>query len=175
VNRTWKSALAGALVAPLLALCIVAPSAEAGSGLNTFYWSTSGYTVSSTSYRYSNMSGFVQALANSNGCPLTVDGIYGNQTTWYTAVFQNQIVGTNNGGVMNPSMWLAVQSAKDQWGFDRLGWGGAVDAYGTQYWGYYGGGASGAALGWNPFNSQWLFGFQGGVSPSRSVQLGLPA
>jgi hypothetical protein len=102
------------------------------------------------------MAGFVQALVNSNGCNLTVDGIYGNQTTWFTAGAQNGIVGWNNGGVMNPSMWYQFDFASSPVFGPRKINEYFVDGFGTQYWSYYGGNTT-AELGWNPIASQWLY------------------
>lgn len=131
---------------------------DAGSGLNTWKWGDAGITLSSSSYQYSNMSGLWQAVVNSNGCNIAVDGIYGNVTTWYTALFQNSIVGWNNGGVMSPAMLNFFHGATSVYGV-RLVYAGYTDGYGTQHYGYYGGfsGSSETRLGWNPISGQWLF------------------
>lgn len=154
VRRFGRSVVAIVLASTTFAVGV--ERAHAGSGLNQFAWSGPGLTVSSTSYKYSNMSGFVQSLVNSNGCSISVDGIFGSLTTWYLATMQNGILGYNNGGVMNPSMWSAFQNAGSVYG-QRLAYQGIVDGYGTSYYSYYGGGALDAELGWNPFGSQWLF------------------
>lgn len=96
--------MAFVLGASLSVVPIAVQPVHAVSGLNQFRWANAGYTVSNSSYQYSNMTGFVQALVNSNGCSTPVDGIYGNQTLWWTAVAQNNWLGYNNGGVMTPSM-----------------------------------------------------------------------
>jgi len=147
------------------------PVAEAGSGLGTFDWASAGYTVSSSSYQYSNMSGFVQAIVNSNGCSLTVDGVFGYLTTWWLAVAQNGIIGSNNGGVMNAWSWTGFQTASDPYGQPRLSAAIYIDGYGTQHRSYYGGGSAEAWLGWNPFSTQWLF----TQYPSSSPDLLVPA
>jgi hypothetical protein len=146
-----------ALIVVTSVVSVNPPAALAGSGLNKFTWSAAGYTVSSTSYKYSNMSGFVQALVNSNGCSIPVDGIFGNVTTWNLAVAQNGILGTNNGGVMNTWSWNGFQNALDPFGLARLSSTTFTDAYGTQHRYYYGGGSLNAEFGWNPISSQWLF------------------
>jgi hypothetical protein len=151
-------------VAAVLTGILIPDPSEAGSGLNTYYWNTPQITISSSSNRYSNMSGFVQAIVNSFSCSVAIDGNYGSLTTWYAADMQNRALGTNNGGVMNPSMLLAIQTADrpplypGAPSVDRLEWPGAIDAFGTQLWSYYGGNAAGSAkLGWNPISAQWLF------------------
>ena len=61
--------------AVLLVAVSVAPTAgnvHAGSGLNQWAWGGPGITLSTTSYKYSNMSGFWQAVLNSNGCPVVL-------------------------------------------------------------------------------------------------------
>jgi len=103
------------------------------------------------------MTGFWQAIVNANQCPLAVDGNFGSLTTWYTAVFQNAIVGGNNGGVMTPGYLYAVQHASSVYG-DRLVNLFITDGYGTKAYGYYAGIESDAVrLGWNPISAQWLF------------------
>lgn len=130
--------------------------AEAGSGLNQFTWSAANLTVSSSSYRYSNMSGFVQALVNSNACTTGIDGNFGPITTWNLAVMQNGILGYNNGGVMDPGMWQAFQFAGSVYG-PRLDYT-YTDGYATEHWTYYGGGSGPSAeFGWNSFGTQWFF------------------
>ena len=51
------------------------------------------------------MSGFWQAVLNSNGCVVVLDCIFGSTTAWYTSAFQNSLFATNNGGIMTPA-WL---------------------------------------------------------------------
>lgn len=150
-------------IAPFLVVATIVPILLIGratpvhaAGLDQFSWSAPGLTVSRTSNRYSDLAGFAQALVNSNGCSIPVDGDFGNLSTWNLALMQNGILGYNNGGVMDPAMWSAFQSAGSVYGA-RLGYQGFTDGYGTEYWGYYGGGALGAELGWNPFVPQWLF------------------
>ena len=76
---------------------------------------------------------------------------------WHTAVFQNSIIGSNNGGVMSPGHLYAVQHASSVYG-DRLVNLLITDGYGTKAYGYYAGIESDAVrLGWNPISSQWLF------------------
>ena len=142
--------------------------------LNTFNWSSSGYTVSTTSYKYSNMSGFVQSIINSNGCGVTTDGVFGPLTKSNLATTQSGILGSNNGGVMNAWSWYAFQNAVDTFGYTRLSGSNGVDGYGTQWRGYYGGGASSAALGWNPISAQWLFSQYPNSSPT-SLQPATPS
>lgn len=131
---------------------------HAGSGLNRWEWGDAGITLSSSSYKYSNMSGLWQAVVNSNGCNIAVDGIYGSITTWHTAVFQNGILGYNNGGVMSPAILNAFHGANSAYG-KRLVYTNYTDGYGTKHYGYYGGFSSSddSRLGWNPISSQWLF------------------
>lgn len=159
LERAAAAALmAFALGVSLSIVPVGAQPVHAASGLNQFRWANAGYTVSNTSYQYSNMSGFVQALVNSNGCSLTVDGVYGNQTLWWTAVAQNNLLGYNNSGVMNPAMWNAFQDARAQPGnFLRLVNTLITDGFGTRKYYYYGGYPINAELGWNPFVPVWLF------------------
>jgi hypothetical protein len=134
------------------------PAAHAGSGLNQWKWGDAGITLSSSSYKYSNMSGFWQAVVNSNGCPIAVDGIYGSLTTWHTAVFQNDVLGGNNGGVMTPAMLNAAHGAVHPvYGLRCVYL--YTDGYGTRHYGYYGGftGNDATRVGWNPISAQWLF------------------
>ncbi len=150
-----------ATVALLFAATAVVPTSSdgvvhAGSGLNQWAWGGPNITLSTTSYKYSNMSGFWQAVVNSNGCPIVVDGIFGNYTKWFTAVFQNGIFGWNNGGMMTPWWLNHFQTATSVYG-PRLYYTGYTDGYATQHYGYYGGFDSPVNLGWNPFSSQWLF------------------
>jgi len=140
----------------LCASVLVVPSVARASGLDQFSWSAPGVTVSNTSYRYSNMTGLVQTLINSNGCTTGVDGNFGNITKWNLSVMQNGVLGTNNGGVMDPTMWSAFQNATSVYG-PRLSYEMFVDGYGTQYYGYYGGASYPAELGWNPNVPRWLF------------------
>lgn len=168
--RLARLAIVGLL--PLAVTVGAADVAHAGSGLNRFRWGDAGYTVSSTSYKYSNMTGFVQGLINSTGdaCTLTVDGIFGSVTTWWLAVTQNVLLGYNNGGVMSPAMWNAFYVAHPPGqSYNALIQDGFVDGYGTQYWYYYTGGGSPEPLGWNPIASQWLFS-QYRQNPSALVQ-----
>lgn len=161
-----KTALRFAPVSALLLFASVAVApvspAYAGSGLNTWRWGDAGYTISSASFKYSNMTGFWQTVVNdlgSNTCQLTVDGVYGNVTTWFTAMLQNEILGYNNGGVMTTSMLNAVHGKKVGSQL-RLGEEGYVDGCGTIYYYYYyagGGNQPTNRLGWNGFSSQWLF------------------
>lgn len=116
-----------------------------------------GLTLSTTSYKYSNMSGFWQAVLNSNGCPVVLDGIFGNVTKWHTAVFQNALFSQNNGGVMTPYWLNRFQNASHPAYGPRLSYTGYTDGYATQHYSYYGGFDSPVNLGWNPFSSQWLF------------------
>jgi hypothetical protein len=151
--------VAVAATAAFLSSVILAPvpAAVAGTGLNRFNWGGAGITLSQTSFRYSNMAGFWQAVLNSNGCPVAVDGNYGPVTTWHTAAFQNGLFGWNNGGVMTPTMLDAVQSAQSVYGprFNPIG---LPDGFGTQGYYYYGGfGSDETRVGWNPFASQWVF------------------
>ena len=154
MKRIGRALAALALVAS--ASVVGGDRVHAGSGLNQWAWHAPNLAVSSGSYRYSNMSGFVQALVNSNGCNLAVDGNFGNFTTWYLAAMQNGVLGYNNGGVMTPSMWYAFQAAGSVYG-TRLSYEGYANPYATEYWSYYGGGALNAALGWNYFAAQWYF------------------
>lgn len=141
-----------------LILLVLSTPAAAGSGLRYWDWGSSGYTVSSGSYKYSNMSGFYQAVINANGCPVAVDGIYGSNTTWHAAVLQNEVLGYNNGGVMTPWYAHQVQYSQSVYGY-RLVYEGYTDGYGTRHYGYYAGqtDAQHTRLGWNPISSQWLF------------------
>jgi hypothetical protein len=131
-------------------------SASAGSGLNEWHWGGPGITLSNTSYKYSNMSGFWQAVLNSNACPVAVDGIYGNVTHWYTDSFQYALFGTHNAGTMTPAYLNAFQRAGSPYG-PRLVDLFYTDGYGTQHYSYYGGYDSPVRLGWNPFAAQWFF------------------
>jgi hypothetical protein len=158
--RAFVARLIVVSLACLVALVGVVDIAHAGSGLNTMVWGSAGYTVSSSSYKYSNMTGFVQALINSTGdtCTLTVDGIFGSVTTWDLATMENEILGYNNAGVMTPAIWNAFYYANPPGQtYDALIQGTFTDGYGTQYWEYYTGGGDTAKLGWNPIASQWLF------------------
>ena len=142
---------------------------HAGSGLNRWKWGDAGITLSSSSYKYSNMSGVWQAVLNSSNCPVAVDGIYGNFTTWYTAVFQNGVLGYNNGGVMTPSMLNAFHGATSYYGLRRVYL--DTDGYGTRHYGYYGGysGFDDTRIGWNPISSQWLFSQYPNSNPTALV------
>jgi hypothetical protein len=117
------------------------------------------------------MTGFVQAIVNAKDCGLTLDGDFGPVTTWGLAVMQNDILGYNNGGVMNPSMWYAFQfdSTEEYPQFMRLAYLGYTDGYGTWQYEYYGGGSIGAHLGFNPISSQWLFSPTPWSNPSYMV------
>jgi hypothetical protein len=113
-------------------------------------------TLSSSSYKYSNATGFWQAIVNSNGCSIGLDGIFGNLTTWYSAGIQNGVLGYNNGGIINAQIWNGFQDAVSVYG-PRLNNTFFIDGFGTRRYTYYGGIDPGAVLGWNPFASQWLF------------------
>ena len=157
----WKKAAARFAAIVIFAsfyVVAVESDAHAGSGLDRWRWGDAGETISMSSNKFSNMSGFWQAVVNSNNCPLTVDGIFGNNTGWFTAVFQNEILGWNNGAVMNPSMLNAFHGATSVYG-QRLSYTGYTDGTATQHYGYYGGftDAMHTRLGWNPFGVQWLF------------------
>jgi hypothetical protein len=128
----------------------------AGSGLNQYAWGGPGITLSISSYKYSNMSGFWQAVLNSQGCPVAVDGIFGSVTTWYTDSFQLALFGTHNAGVMTPTYLNMFQNAQSVYG-SRLSYLFITDGYGTDHYTYYGGFDSPVRLGWNPYSSQWLF------------------
>jgi hypothetical protein len=160
MNRrlTWRVIGRLALAVVLLGLfpALSPQPAHAASGLTTFMWYQSYVTASASTNTYSNVTGMVQALDNSNGCPVTVDGIYGSLTTWYTAELQNDIIGWNNGGVMSPNMWYELDIATSVYG-DRKSYQHIVDGYGTEYWSYYGGIDPSAELGWNPWGTQWLY------------------
>lgn len=153
LRRSW---LLLAAISVAAAPLVDSGTAEAGTGLNQYAWGGPNITLSSTSYKYSNMSGFWQAVLNSNGCPVTLDGIYGSLTTWFTADFQNGILGFNNGGVMTPAMLNGFQNATSPYG-PRLSFLGIIDGYGTRHYSYYGGFDSPNRLGWNPISAQWLF------------------
>jgi hypothetical protein len=154
-NRLGLIAACFAIAAPLVPSHDVA---HAGTGLNTWHWDGPNITLSSSSYQYSNMTGFWQAIVNSDQCPIAVDGIYGNLTTWYTAVLQNHIFNSNNGGVMTPGMLELFHEVESDVYGRRLSDSLYTDGYGTHWYGYYSGfEADKTALGWNPISSQWLF------------------
>jgi hypothetical protein len=169
--RTWRMLVAVALLVSSVGVAM-SSSGEvlAGSGLNRWRWGDAGLTLSSSSYKYSNMSGFWQAVVNSNGCNIAVDGIYGNITTWYTATFQNAILGYNNGGVMTPAMLNSFHGATSVYG-QRLVYTGYTDGFATRHYGYYGGftGSNDTRLGWNPFSTQWLFSQYPNSNPTSLV------
>ena len=172
--KKLRALLSALLLTALLSVTGIVTSigvGHAGSGLNQKPWGNAGYTVSSTSpYKYSNMSGFAQAVINSQGetCSVAVDGIFGNTTTWWLAVAQNFWLGYNNGGSMSPSMWNALYGVTfytDANGLahpggpndpPRLNATGNYDGLGTAYYEFYGSGNI-AYLGWNPFSPQWMF------------------
>ncbi len=158
--RRMKATLL-AIIATLSSLAVTSEPAYAGSGFNHFWWSDSGITLSQTSsYKYSNMSAFWQAIVNADGCTIPVDGVYGSTTTWYTAVMQNHLFSTNNGGVMTPGWLYYFQSAGDTTPghYPRLRETGYIDGYGTKHYGYYAGLESFTTeLGWNVISAQWLF------------------
>jgi hypothetical protein len=110
------------------------------------------------------MSGFWQAVLNTNGCPVAVDSIFGNLTKWYTSEFQTGLFGWNNGGVMTPWWLNQFQNAESVYG-PRLSWTLYTDGYGTAHYHYYGGFDSPVNLGWNPISSQWLFAQRPASSP----------
>jgi hypothetical protein len=95
--RTRRMLVAVALLVSSVGVA-VSSSGEvlAGSGLNRWRWGDAGMTLSSSSYKYSNMSGFWQAVVNSNGCNIAIDGIYGNITTWYKLMTIRQLQGVAN-------------------------------------------------------------------------------
>lgn len=158
----------------IFTLVVVAPSkpVSAGSGMNTYWWWQSGITVGPSSYKYSNATGFWQAIINSpTGCTTQVDGIYGSVTQWWAAHTQNVIIGSNNGGIMDSWAMSNIQLAKAPGGFTRLQNTGVTDGYGTQKIYYYGGSASNAELGWNPISQQWLF----SPTPTSNPNLLIPA
>jgi len=149
-----------ATIAILSSLAATGRPAYAGTGFNHFWWADSGITLSQTSYKYSNMSAFWQAIVNADGCNIPVDGVYGPTTTWYTATFQNHLFSTNNGGVMTPGWLNYFQLATDTTPghYPRLRQTGFIDGYGTVHYGYYAGQESFTTeLGWNPISAQWLF------------------
>lgn len=158
-TRRWtRSAVAATLLA---AVCLCVPvSSTSADGLTNFYWSNSQKTLSSTSYRYSNMTGLWQAILNSNAAGLSIDGNFGSVTGTATNNWRNAI-GAGSGTSVTPSVWSATQNAVDGvYAPYRLNSTGYVDGYGTAHYSYYGGsgGCSSARLGWNPIVSQWLFG-----------------
>lgn len=157
MKRVSRLIAVAVLMASTAGVATPAPTAMAGSGFNQWRWGDAGITLSSRSYRYSNMTGFWQAVLNSSNCPVAVDGNYGNNTLWYTAVFQNGIVGYNNGRVMTPSILNLFFVASSVYG-QRLVYF-YTNGYGTQHFGYYGGysGSDEVQIGWNVFSSQWYF------------------
>jgi hypothetical protein len=116
-------------------------------------------TLSTTSYKYSNATGWWQNILNSMGKCIIVDGIFGNQTKNATISFQGDPLWgvTPADGAVNTNDWNAVQFAKPPGSPNyRHQPTGYVDGYGTGYWKYYGGGES-ALLGWNPWAPQQFF------------------
>lgn len=163
-------AVALAFVAAMALVVCPVGTGTADAHLNDFHWHQAGHTVSQFSNKNTNMTGLVQTLVNSNACWLTVDGSYGAATTWAVAHFQNQMLGHNNGGVMDSSMWFAIEVATDPNNQFRRGYAGVTDGFGTQWHSYYGGFPSNAALGWNPFASIWLFSQHPNSNPGLLVQ-----
>ncbi len=142
----------------LLSILVGVSVAQAGNGLVTFNWANSNKTLSLTSYQNSNMTGLWQVIMNSNDAGLGVDGNFGNLTRTATINWQNTMGVTANGTV-NFATWNATYNAvAGVYAPKRLSATGQVGGYGTAYYSYYGGGSGcSAALGWNPFASQWLF------------------
>lgn len=80
--------LATAAIVTTTVVAVPGGTAIAGTGFNQWSWASVGVTLSSTSYRYSNMSGFWQAVLNSNGRNPAVDENFGSVTRWWTDTFQ---------------------------------------------------------------------------------------
>ncbi len=154
IRRTTKTTAVTCLVSILVWVGV----AHAGNGLVTLNWANSNKTLSTTSYQNSNMTGLWQAIMNSNDAGLGIDGNFGNLTKTATINWQNAM-GVTATGKVNFATWDATYEALDGvYAPKRLSPTGVVDGYGTVYYSYYGGGSGcGAALGWNPIASQWLF------------------
>lgn len=152
-----------AVLSLILSAAAIGKSApvEAGSGFNQFAWGAPGITLHTNSYQYSNMTGFWQSVLNSNGCPVGVDGIFGNVTKWHSALFQNAMTwemegySYNNGGEMTPWWLNYFQNATSVYG-PRLNYL-STDGYGSARYSYYGGYDSPVSLAWNPIVGQWFF------------------
>ena len=125
----------------LLSSVAITSDAVQADGLITQNFAYSYKTVSGTSYRYSNMSGFWQAIINSNpGTEIANDGNYGSQTTWKTASWQLTL-GVSQTAAADFNTWFATYWAPDGvYATYRLNATGQVDAYATAYYTYYGGG-----------------------------------
>ncbi len=149
------SRLAVTLGLVIAQLAVFTESASAGSGLRTFRLANSGISLSKTSYRYSNATGFWQTILNSNHCTCIVDGDFGNQTRDKTISFQTGH-GLFASGAVGPSTWNYINDSQSVYG-PRLDPTGIIDGYGTAYYSFYGGVDPSALLGWNPFGSQWMF------------------
>jgi peptidoglycan hydrolase-like protein with peptidoglycan-binding domain len=113
-------------------------SALASTGVRTLFWSGSGVVLSTTSsLKYSNASAFWQALANSEGGCLAVDGIFGSLTKAETINVQNSNGVTPANGVVNITTWNAMQFAQyfdpvnNQWIYRHQPTG-YTDGFGTQ-------------------------------------------
>ena len=165
-RRAWSALMSLCLIAAVLTA--QSDVAHAGTGLNQFGWGDPNITLSVTSYKYSNMSGFWQAVLNSNGCVVVLDGIFGSTTAWYTSAFQNSLFATNNGGIMTPAWLNYFQNATSVYG-GRLIDKNYVDGYGTRHYSYYGGFDSAVELGWSPFSAQWMFSQTPASNPNALV------
>jgi len=148
--------LAVALV--MTTFAAVPPSAGAGNGLKTFRFSSSGITLSTSSYKYSNAAGLWQTINNANNCNTIVDGIFGNQTKSTTVAWQQQF-GLVADGVVGSQTWNFVNDSRyGAFNENRLSPTGYIDGYATFYYTFYGGiPPASAHLAWNPFGEQWFF------------------
>jgi hypothetical protein len=168
------------LAAALMLSLLPWQPAEAGSGLNVFRWGDAGYTVSQTSYKFSNITGFWQALLNSRACGVQLDAIFGSNTAAETVNWKNGLGIAPATNTVNKATWDASQNSivfGQGPPFPRLQ-SGAYNAFGTQFYSYYGGGASSAVLGWNVFVGQWYYDYRPNdgaenwyaATPSRTSQ-----
>jgi len=105
----------------------------------------------------SNVTGFWQTLMCSNSRGGYIDGIFGSQTVSNSQGFTNDMIGTATSNITS-SVWGQVQTALAP----PLGPGFPptlrLEYVGGNFWSYYGGGPTNAALSHAPFTSQiWKF------------------
>lgn len=166
MNRYGFRTLARGLACGLLVFTMFGDTALASSGLRTGFWSSSGTTLSTSSFAYSNATAFWQNIVNSTARCVPVDGIFGSVTDAATAAVKGSAefnISPAN-GVVDSATWNGMQFSQVGGIYRHLPTG-YTDGFGDQYYTYYGGGNE-ALMAWNPYVPQWF------LNPYRISQAG---
>lgn len=126
----------------------------AGSGLTQWSWAASGYYPSTTSYKYSNISGMWQVVLAGFGCMKHVDGIFGSATQSVTNIVQGTM-GVPQTGAADSTSWSTAQSFPGEGGGLALHPNGVTGYSYTQY--VYSPGGSAGLFQYSSYLQQWQF------------------